>query len=73
MKARRQYQARQGFTLIEVLIVVLISGILITALTATINGVFASARETRTIATLQKIDGLLADRQKGLELSLIHI
>ena len=67
MEVRCHNQIRRGFTLIELLIVVLISGILITALTATMNGVFASARETRTISTLQKIDGLLADRQKGLE------
>ena len=61
------HHSRRGFTLIELLIVMLIAGILITALTATINGVFRSARKTRTIATLQKVDGLLADRQKGLE------
>ena len=67
MEVRCYNQIRRGFTLIELLIVVLISGILITALTATMNGVFAGARETRTISTLQKIDGLLADRQKGLE------
>lgn len=69
MKAFRQCRrtGRSGFTLIELLIVVMIAAILITALTATINGVFRQGRETRTVATLQKLDGLLADRQKGLE------
>jgi prepilin-type N-terminal cleavage/methylation domain-containing protein len=63
----RRHRDRSGFTLIELLIVVSIIGILITAFVATVNGVFRSARITRTTATLQKIDGLLADRQKGLE------
>lgn len=63
----RRRDIRFGFTLIELLIVVSIIGILITAFVATVNGVFRSARITRTTATLQKIDGILADRQKGLE------
>ncbi|MFP6764740.1 MAG: prepilin-type N-terminal cleavage/methylation domain-containing protein [Planctomycetaceae bacterium] len=58
---------RDGFTLLELLVVMLVVGILITAMTATINGMFENARETRTTATLQKIDGLIADRQKGME------
>jgi len=63
----KRHRDRFGFTLIELLIVIAIVGILTTAFVATVNSLFRSARITRTTATLQKIDGILADRQKGLE------
>lgn len=62
-----RHRKRFGFTLIELLIVIMIIGILTSAFVVSVNSLFRSARITRTTATLQKIDGILADRQKGLE------
>ncbi|MDA0591065.1 MAG: type II secretion system protein, partial [Planctomycetota bacterium] len=62
-----RHRTRFGFTLIELLIVIMIIGILTSAFVVSVNSLFRSARITRTTATLQKIDGILADRQKGLE------
>ena len=62
-----RHRKRFGFTLIELLIVIMIIGILTSAFVVSVNSLFRSARITRTTATLQKIDGILADRLKGLE------
>jgi prepilin-type N-terminal cleavage/methylation domain-containing protein len=58
---------RAAFTLIELLIVVSVIGLLMAILGATISGMLGSAREAQTSATLQKIDGLIVERQQGLE------
>lgn len=57
----------RGFTLIEILIVLMIVSFLLAGLGVTISNMMASAREAQTVATLQKIDGLIAERQQGME------
>lgn len=59
--------ARCGFTLIEILIVLMVVSFLMATLGVTISNMLASAKEAQTIATLEKIDGLIAERQQGLE------
>jgi prepilin-type N-terminal cleavage/methylation domain-containing protein len=56
-----------GFTMIEILIVLTIVSILAAALGVTINNMMTSAREAQTTATLRKVDGLLVERQQGLQ------
>lgn len=56
-----------AFTLIEILIVLTIVSIIAAALGVTINNMMTSAREAQTIATLRKIDGLIIERQQGLQ------
>jgi prepilin-type N-terminal cleavage/methylation domain-containing protein len=56
-----------GFTLIEILIVLMIVAFLMATLGVTISNMLASAKEAQTIATIEKIDGLIAERQQGLE------
>ncbi len=58
---------RSGFTLIEILIVLLIISFLMATLGVTISNMLTSAKEAQTIATIEKIDGLIAERQQGLE------
>ena len=58
---------RSGFTLIEILIVLLIVSFLMATLGVTISNMLTSAKEAQTIATIEKIDGLIAERQQGLE------
>lgn len=69
MSAQRQpaRPGRSAFTLIEILIVVFIISILMAALGVTISNILTTAKEKQTIATLQKIDGLINERIKGLE------
>jgi prepilin-type N-terminal cleavage/methylation domain-containing protein len=56
-----------GFTLIEILIVLTIVSILAAALGVTITNMLTSAKEAQTTATLRKIDGLIVERQQGLQ------
>ncbi|NQV27587.1 MAG: type II secretion system protein [Rhodopirellula sp.] len=56
-----------GFTLIEILFVLMIVSFLMATLGVTISNMLTSAREAQTIATIEKIDGLIAERQQGLE------
>lgn len=58
---------RDGFTLIEILIVLTIISILMAGLGVTISKMATQAREAQTIATLRKIDGLIIERLQGLE------
>ena len=58
---------RTGFTMIEILIVLMIVSFLTATLGVTISNMLTSAREAQTVATLEKIDGLIAERQQGLE------
>jgi prepilin-type N-terminal cleavage/methylation domain-containing protein len=58
---------RRGFTLIELMIVVAIVAFLASALGVTIVNMGASAREAQTVATINKINGLINERQRGLE------
>ena len=62
-----QLRGRSGFTLIEILIVLTIVSIMAAALGATITNMLTSAREAQTTATLRKIDGLINERQQGLQ------
>lgn len=57
---------RRGFTLIELLVVLGIIAFLASVLGVTISGFLASAKEAQTLSTLQKIDGLVAERQQAL-------
>ena len=57
---------RRGFTLIELLVVLGIIAFLASVLGVTISGFLTSAKEAQTLATLRKIDGLIAERQQGL-------
>ncbi|MDA0809084.1 MAG: prepilin-type N-terminal cleavage/methylation domain-containing protein [Planctomycetota bacterium] len=56
-----------GFTLIEILIVLSIVSIVAAALGVTISNMMTNAREAQTTATLRKIDGLIIERQQGLQ------
>ena len=56
-----------GFTLIELLIVLTIVSIVAAALGVTINNMMTNAREAQTTATLRKVDGLIIERQQGLQ------
>jgi prepilin-type N-terminal cleavage/methylation domain-containing protein len=56
-----------GFTLIEILIVLTIVSILAAALGVTITNMLTSAKEAQTTATIRKIDGLIVERQQGLQ------
>jgi len=58
---------RDGFTLIEILIVMAIISILMAGLGVTISKMATQAKEAQTIATLRKIDGLIIERMQGLE------
>lgn len=60
-------QRATGFTLIEILIVLTIVSILAAALGVTITNMLTSAKEAQTTATLRKIDGLIVERQQGLQ------
>lgn len=57
----------QGFTLIELLVVISIAAFLIATLGVTVASYLENAREQQTVATLRKIEGLIAERLKGLE------
>ena len=59
----------RGFTLLELLIAVGIIGILMSALGVTISNMLESAKSARTLSTLQKVEGLINERRKGLERS----
>lgn len=59
----------RGFTLLELIIVVGIIGILMSALGVTISNMLESAKSARTLSTLQKVEGLINERRKGLERS----
>ncbi len=56
-----------GFTLVELLIVIGIASFLIATLGVTVSNYIENAREAQTLATIQKIDGLINDRIKALE------
>lgn len=56
-----------AFTLIEILIVLTIVSVLAAALGVTISNMLTSAKEAQTTATLRKIDGLMVERQQGLQ------
>ena len=58
---------RFAFTMVELLVVIAIIGILITILGATVTTTLRKARESATVALIQKIDGLLDERLKGFE------
>lgn len=53
---------RRGFTIIELLIVIVIIGILATLTMQVVNGMLGNANKAATSATLNKIQGLLNDR-----------
>jgi|GEM_PF-847372 len=57
----------QGFTLVELLIVISIAAFLVATLGVTVANYLENAREQQTVATLRKIEGLIAERLKGLE------
>ena len=59
--------ARRGFTLIELLIVISIVAFLMASLGVVISNYIENAREAQTIATIQKVEGLISERLKGLE------
>lgn len=63
----RVTRRRLAFTMIEIMVVLVIIGILITILGATATVTIRKAREAATTALLQKIDGLLDERLKGFE------
>ena len=65
--ALRRTDRRAAFTLIEILVVVAIIGILLGMMGAVVRNSIRKAREAATIATIQKIDGLLQDRLAGFE------
>ncbi|MCX7421093.1 MAG: type II secretion system protein [Planctomycetia bacterium] len=58
---------RRAFTLLEILVVVVIIALLIGILGTTVTTSIRKARETATVALIQKIEGLLDDRRKGFE------
>ena len=51
---------RRGFTLIELLIVISIVAFLMASLGVVISNYIENAREAQTIATIQKVDGLIS-------------
>lgn len=57
----------RGFTLVELLIVISIAAFLVATLGVTVANYLENAREQQTVATLRKIEGLIAERIKGLE------
>lgn len=63
----KSQQRAGGFTLVELLIVISIAGFLLATLGVTIANYLENAREQQTVATLRKIEGLIAERLKGLE------
>lgn len=65
----RRSRSHRGFTLLELLIVVGIIGILMSALGVTISNMLESAKSARTLSTLQKVEGLINERRKGMERS----
>ncbi|MGZ0172207.1 MAG: type II secretion system protein [Planctomycetales bacterium] len=67
LPSRQSAGNRQGFTLLELLIVVGVIGLLMASLGAVVSNMLQGARETQTLATLQKVDGLLLERQRALE------
>lgn len=67
MRTVRGSSRISAFTLIEILIVLTIVSIMAAALGVTITNMMTSAREAQTTATLRKIDGLIIERQQGLQ------
>ncbi|MFT5324944.1 MAG: prepilin-type N-terminal cleavage/methylation domain-containing protein, partial [Planctomycetaceae bacterium] len=65
----RKSRRSRGFTLLELIIVVGIIGILMSALGVTISNILESAKSARTLSTLQKVEGLINERRKGMERS----
>lgn len=63
----RVTRRRLAFTMIEILVVLVIIGVLITILGATATVTIRKAREAATTALLQKINDLLDERLKGFE------
>ncbi len=66
-KTQISEEGASGFTLVELLIVISIAGFLLATLGVTIANYLENAREQQTVATLRKIEGLIAERLKGLE------
>ncbi len=64
---RHSQRVSRGFTMVELLIVIGIVSFLITTLGVTVANYIENAREAQTIATIQKIEGLISERLKGLE------
>lgn len=65
--ANQRHPISLGFTLIELLIVISIASFLIASLGMVLANYLENAKEAQTVATLQKIDGLINQRLKGLE------
>ena len=66
-RASQRARIRPAFTLIEILVVVAIIGVLVSLLGTVVSNSFRKARESATVAAVQKIDGLLDERVKGFE------
>lgn len=67
IRSNVRQQTMSAFTLIEILIVLTIVSVLAAALGVTITNMMTTAREAQTTATLRKIDGLIVERQQGLQ------
>lgn len=63
----RYFAASLAFTLVEILVVIAIIGVLVGLMGAVVRNSVRKAREAATVATIQKIDGLLEERLKGFE------
>lgn len=64
--SQHKHGRRHGFTLIEILIVIVIVSILMSFLGVTIANMLTTAKEAQTQATLTKIDGMITERQEGM-------
>ncbi|MHC4880057.1 MAG: pilus assembly FimT family protein, partial [Planctomycetota bacterium] len=58
---------RNAYTMLELLVTIGIVSFLASVLGVTISNMLEIAKETQTVSTLQRLDGLVLERQKALE------
>jgi prepilin-type N-terminal cleavage/methylation domain-containing protein len=67
MKRFKSQHHRAGFTLLELMVVMMLMGLMATMLIMAVRGFIGTAREKATQATILKLHGLLSDRTKSFD------
>lgn len=67
---RNRRQQPVGFTLVELLMVIGIIGFLITVSGFVIGNMIGASKEAATLATIQKVHGVVMERIRGLDIAL---